>query len=130
MKLTYRGVAYDSNSPVVALNNSHPTTTNLRFRGNFYSTNLPVDALEIDNAPAQVAEPVVAEPVVMASQDRARALMVNHHRMVKKRQQVMLTRLASTIGLSSENTNYWNHIQGKVHPSFWATYGRSHVGVS
>jgi hypothetical protein len=34
-------------------------------------------------------------------------------------------------GMTAEDAGrYWNHIQGKVHPSFWATYDRSHAASS
>jgi hypothetical protein len=56
--------------------------------------------------------------------------MLNRHRSVKRRQQSMLSRLATEAGLPEEAAKYWNHIQGKVHPSFWATYGRSGASAS
>ena len=56
--------------------------------------------------------------------------MMNRHRSVKQRQQSMLGRLAIETGLPVEAAQYWNHIQGKVHPSFWATYSRSGAAAS
>jgi hypothetical protein len=57
--------------------------------------------------------------------------MMNHHRSVKRREQSMLTRLDGEVGLPvSAATGFWNHIQGKVHPSFWSTYDRSHIAMS
>jgi len=34
------------------------------------------------------------------------------------------------VGLDADVTQYWNHIQGKVHPSFWSTYDRSGAASS
>lgn len=148
MQLNYRGINYETNSPVVPLSNSNPADATLKYRGNNYGTNLPVIAqAEVDAAEATLqyrgnalnaALPVIgqaglveAAPVTTVSGDRARALMMNHHRQVKQRQQVMLSRLATSIGLDvNETAKYWNHIQGKVHPSFWATYDRSRVANS
>lgn len=148
MQLNYRGINYETNSPVVQMNNSNPADTTLKYRGNTYGTNLPVIAeAEVEAAEATLQYrgnalnavlPVIDQsgvvgtaPVAAVPGDRARALMMNRHRQVKQRQQVMLTRLATSIGLNAnEAAQYWNHIQGKVHPSFWATYGRSHVANS
>ncbi|NJO48958.1 MAG: hypothetical protein HC840_05150 [Leptolyngbyaceae cyanobacterium RM2_2_4] len=71
-------------------------------------------------------------PAAAAStEDRARSLMMGHHRLIKQRQQVMLSRLAAEVGLTAADaSHYWNHIQGKVHPGFSATYDRSHVALS
>lgn len=124
-QLNYRGIQYEANSPVVNLCNSNPADATLKYRGISYTTNLPVDAAT--EAPIEA----VSVPVAAVFTDRARVLMMNHHRQVKQRQQVMLTRLANSIGLDTNQSNqYWNHIQGKVHPSFWATYDRSHVASS
>jgi len=64
----------------------------------------------------------------MAAEQQARALMMRHHRFVKKRQQAMLGRTASEIGMDA--TRYWNHIQGKPHPTFRKSYDRSSVASS
>lgn len=67
----------------------------------------------------------------MNTQEQARALMINHHQLIKNRQQSMLTRSAAEVGMSPEEAgNYWNHIQGKPHPSFSATYDRSGASFS
>ncbi len=142
MKLTYRGQSYDYNPPAVATSDAPsvgkyrgldvrfrnpvkpvviPQTLNLKYRGAAYQTG--------ETAPAADASaPVAAQ--ASHSEDRARSLMMGHHRNVKRRQQVMLSRLASEIGLKADVTQYWNHIQGKVHPSFWAMYDRSHATLS
>lgn len=49
MQLNYRGIKYDLNAPVLGLRNSGPTSTNLKYRGNLYATNLPLDAAAADN---------------------------------------------------------------------------------
>lgn len=64
----------------------------------------------------------------MSTQEQARALMMRHHHMIKNREQSMLSRTAAEIGL--EDVDYWNHIQGKPHPSFRATYDRSSATMS
>ena len=66
----------------------------------------------------------------MSAQEQARALMMRHHHMIKNRQQSMLSRAASEVGMSTEDANFWNHIQGKPHPSFRASYDRSHASLS
>lgn len=66
----------------------------------------------------------------MSTQDQARALMMRHHHAIKNRQQSMLSRTAAEVGLPAEAANYWNHIQGKAHPSFRATYDRSQSSLS
>jgi len=132
MQLNYRGVNYESNSPILGVRNSNPADATLTYRGNDYDTNLPVAARTeaVEVIEFSLTEPVSAS-VATSSNDRARALMMNHHRQVKQRQQVMLARLATSIGLNAnETTQYWNHIQGKVHPSFWATYDRSRAASS
>ncbi|WOB44377.1 DUF4278 domain-containing protein [Thermoleptolyngbya oregonensis NK1-22] len=129
MKLTYRGVTYNYDPQPLNLSNSHPTTTELKFRGNEYRTNQPVatDAVATVPAAAPVAQP--AAPVSI--EERARELMMNHHKLVKRRQQAMLTRLAANVGLDAGTTSqYWGHIQGKVQPGFWDSYDRSHASIS
>lgn len=64
----------------------------------------------------------------MSTQEQARALMMRHHHLIKNREQSMLSRTAAEIGL--EGVDYWNHIQGKPHPSFRATYDRSSATMS
>ena len=66
----------------------------------------------------------------MSTQDQARALMMRHHHLIKNREQCMLSRAAAEIGMPAETAHYWNHIQGKPHPSFRATYDRSGASLS
>lgn len=146
MKLTYRGVQYDYTPPAVAMkttaevgkyrgvdirfrtvqrNPVQQPTLDLVYRGVAYQTGEAVPA-----STATVASPVAsATPTTV--EGKARTMLLGHHRSVKRRQQAMLTRLATEVGLDvGDATQYWNHIQGKVHPSFWATYDRSHAACS
>lgn len=140
MQLTYRGVAYEYTPPAVETKEGelagryrgldwkfcNPTKTyvqqpnlDLMYRGVAYRT-------ETEAATAQAVPPAVS-PVI----DRSRELMMHHQRSIKTRQQAMLTRLASQVGLPSKDASqYWNRIQGKVHPSFRMTYDRSAAAMS
>ncbi|PSN10060.1 hypothetical protein C7293_29460 [filamentous cyanobacterium CCT1] len=156
MKLTYRGVSYDYTPPTVQSDITDDAgkfrgvdirfrtvkkapvqqpTLDLVYRGVAYQTGTPEMAPVAEVAP--VVEVVTVEapaaPVAAATfntEDRARMSMMNRHRSVKQRQQSMLARLATEAGLPEEAAHYWNHIQGKVHPSFWATYSRSGAAAS
>lgn len=64
----------------------------------------------------------------MSTQDRARALMMRHHQMVKNRQQSMLSRASAELGLT--DGEYQNRIQGKFPADFGADYDRSNSSVS
>lgn len=64
----------------------------------------------------------------MSTQEQARALMMRHHHLIKNRQQSMLNRTAAEVGL--EGADHWNHIQGKIHPSFRASYDRTSATMS
>ncbi|MEY3297583.1 MAG: hypothetical protein RLZZ597_843 [Cyanobacteriota bacterium] len=149
MKLTYRGVSYEYTPPTTSMKavdevgkfrgvdirfrtvTKAPVqqpTLDLMYRGVAYNTGAPVVATPVV---APVTVPVAA-PVatVISTEDKARMMMLNRHRSVKQRQQSMLARLATEAGLPADAARYWNHIQGKVHPSFWATYGRSGAAAS
>jgi Domain of unknown function (DUF4278) len=160
MKLTYRGVSYDYNPPVVESNLTDEVgkfrgvdirfrtvkkavvqqpTLDLVYRGVAYQTSTPEAAPVVEAAPVAAASTVaaIAAPsaapalaTALSTEDKARMSMMNRHRSVKQRQQSMLARLATEAGLPAEAAQYWNHIQGKVHPSFWATYSRSGAAAS
>ena len=66
----------------------------------------------------------------MSAEQQARALMMRHHHIIKNRQQSMLGRAAAEVGMPAEAAEYWNHIQGKAHPSFRASYDRSNASLS
>ncbi|MFM7220217.1 MAG: DUF4278 domain-containing protein [Nodosilinea sp.] len=150
MKLTYRGVSYDYTPPTVEFTPSNEVgkfrgldirfralkkapvqqpTLDLVYRGVAYSTHpaQPSVSQAVMAAPTPVQ---TVEAGLVKTEARARLMMMNRHRSVKQRQQSMLTRLAAEAGLATGASAYWNHIQGKVHPSFWATYSRSAAAVS
>ena len=64
----------------------------------------------------------------MFTELQARFLMVRHQHLVKNRQQSMLNRVVSEVGL--ESSDYWGHIQGKVQPTFRKNYERSRASLS
>ncbi|MCL6433709.1 MAG: DUF4278 domain-containing protein [Leptolyngbyaceae cyanobacterium HOT.MB2.61] len=143
MKLTYRGVSYESTQkpafvPAVDLRyrgasyrlNQVAKNDNLnailKYRGTAYSLRPTVQAVDV--APA--VAPAVSTASPLSVEEQARLLTLSHHRAVKNRQQSMLRRSAAEAGLSANIANYWNHIQGKIHPSFWMSYDRSHTALS
>ena len=65
----------------------------------------------------------------MSTEQKARALMNSHHHRVKHRQQSMLNRAASEIGVDVDN-QYWSNIQGKPNSGFRKTYDRSNASLS
>ena len=110
MKLSYRGVQYDYNPPVVETtedvvggkyrgldwrfrNMKKPPVlqprVNLTYRGVRYQNGVtPVtNGTERTNTSA------------LSTQDKARSLMLNSQRVIKNRQQTMLYRLAAEVGL-------------------------------
>lgn len=156
MKLTYRGVSYDYTPPAVEFSDGHTAgkyrgldirfrnpvkdpvqqpTLDLVYRGVAHQTHSASTTPTVETA-APVAAPVApiaqpVAPVTISIDDRARSMMMQHHRSIKQRQQAMLSRLDAEVGLTARDaTHYWNHIQGKVHPGFWATYDRSHAALS
>ena len=152
MKLTYRGISYDYTPPAVQANSTEEvgkfrgvdirfrtvkkapvqqSTLDLVYRGVPYQSGTPevVAPVAISPAPVTVATETPSTEA-LSTEDKARLRMMNSHRSVKQRQQSMLSRLATEAGLPSEAAHYWNHIQGKVHPSFWATYSRSGAAAS
>lgn len=148
MKLTYRGINYDYSPPVVRYGNSagvgkyrgatYPrqnlketpvpqVSADLTYRGVAYHTGeSPTDTSQSQRE--DQPETVGADWVSVA--EEARWLMMDHHRIIKHRQQSMLGRTTSEIHLKVDPSKYWNHIQGKVHPSFRMTYERSHSAMS
>ena len=149
MKLTYRGVQYDYNPPIVEMHDTsemgkyrgvdirfrttkktpvHQSTLDLLYRGAAYRTGETVaNTPDVEITPTSFAD----APAVLTTVDlKARTALIGHHRNVKRRQQAMLIRLASDVGLTADVTQYWNRIQGKVHPSFWTTYDRSQSATS
>lgn len=141
MNLTYRGIEYNYKPSVIdvrmgevigtyrgqAVNFHHlinppvlQPKVNLTYRGVNYSNQ--------DNVPVTVTELKSEVLPNLCFDTKARGLMVNRTKDIKKRQRVMLTRLASEIGLNA--SEYWTHIQGKVQPSFRIMYDRACTTMS
>ena len=114
MKLSYRGVSYEYNPPVVETtlgevggkyrgldwrfrNMKKPPIlqprVDLTYRGVRYSHG---------SAPATPSTESAKIPV-LSTQDKARSLMLNHLRALKNRQQSMLNRAAAQVGLVAQN---------------------------
>ncbi|MBD0269919.1 MAG: DUF4278 domain-containing protein [Cyanobacteria bacterium Co-bin8] len=151
MQLSYRGVKYEYTPPVVAAESTDEVGkfrgVDIRFRtiakAPVQQSNLDLMYRGVGYRTGETAAPVV-EPVTVSAEiaapaapaatptteDRARMMLINHHRVVKRRQQSMLSRIATEAGMPADASRYWNHIQGKVHPSFWATYDRGHAAAS
>jgi hypothetical protein len=121
--LRYRGATYEA-QPAVN-HQSIPTGVTLKYRGVAYAAAPEVEA-QVETKASTAVQPVATISV----EERARELVQNHHRVTKQRQQVILNRNAHEAGINTDLSGYWNHIQGKVNPSFWATYDRSHVALS
>lgn len=147
MKLCYRGVSYEYTPPTlnITLGEVVGKYRGLDVRQRSLAT-IPIEQpsfeLQYRGVPytsgskLAAQQPVLATssaPVVLPSLDttaKARTLMVKQSRGIKKRQQAMLSRLAMEVGLGSNVANYWNRIQGKIHPTFRMNYDRSHVAFS
>ncbi len=144
MTLTYRGVAYEYNPPVVETVAEESVgkyrgldwrfrnlkkapvqqaTLDLKYRGVAYQPQ-PVAESE------PVVKPAVTAVTVPDVQDLARSRMLKQNQVIKNRQQVLLSRSAAEIGLTADISQYWNHIQGQIHPTFRRNYERSHVALS
>ncbi|WP_071518178.1 DUF4278 domain-containing protein [Geitlerinema sp. PCC 9228] len=150
MKLNYRGIEYDYNpTPVDTVDTGargkyrgldwrfrnpkktpvYQTTLQLKYRGIPYGNGNSNEAA----APAPTTQPAVepAEVAISTVQEKARALMYKGNQVIKKRQQAMLSRSIHDVGMDeAEVGDYWNRIQGKVHPTFRVTYGPSRIAHS
>ncbi|PSB30660.1 DUF4278 domain-containing protein [Stenomitos frigidus] len=128
--LTYRGSAYaiKPSTQTVSANAGVSAGTALTYRGQSYTVQPTAQALPQATA-IQPAAVNSAKAPVFSIQDQARALTMNHHRAMKKRQQVMLVRSAAEVGMSS-TASHWERLQETFNPVFQATYDRSHVGMS
>ncbi len=141
MKLSYRGVSYDYEPLVVETtageaggkyrgrdwrfrNLKKPPvlqpTVNLTYRGVKYNQSGTITAGTVELEKTQT----------VSTEHKARSLMVNHTRAIKNRQQAMLSRSAEEIGSPAKVSQYWSRIQGKIHPSFRATYHRYGAAMS
>ncbi|MGE5660099.1 MAG: DUF4278 domain-containing protein [Actinomycetota bacterium] len=125
MKLTYRGVTYEYNPPQVETVEGGVTgkyrgldwrfrnlkkppvlqpTVNLKYRGVTYN-HRPTSPTASEAASVQ-PNWMVAQSVA----EQARSLMLNRDRSLKKRQQSMLSRLASEVGLEVNPSIHYNQV--------------------
>jgi len=149
MKLTYRGTSYNYNPPTVQYGDPIatgtyrgldirfrnpkkalvlPSTLHLKYRGaSVNSATQQVDQTTSVPTPAATAVAAVASSV----DNLARSLMLNETRQIKQRQQDMLSRLATEVGVSADDVaQHWSRVQGKLHPSFRSNYDRSSAAMS
>jgi hypothetical protein len=149
MKLSYRGVGYTFSPPTVTVS---PGKVGGRYRGLDWrfrhltrplvlSTNLDFLYRGVAYRP-KAAEAAAQEIPAVASEaattpgrshvldELARRLMAGHQRAIRIRQQAMLVRGTERVGLHTNVRNFWNRIQGKVHPTFRLTYDRTRVSMS
>ena len=61
----------------------------------------------------------------MNTNQKARALMIHHDKMIRNRQQSMLGRLAEEIGMDVNNTEYFENLKSAPLSSFARNYDRS-----
>lgn len=66
----------------------------------------------------------------MSAESQARSLMMRHHQFIKNRQQSMLGRTATEIGMDINGSEYWNPVQGKPNASARISYDRSRASLS
>jgi len=66
----------------------------------------------------------------MKTENQARRLMMRHHHAIKNRQQSMLGRVASEIGMDIDASQHCQGTQGKPNSSFRVTYDRSGASFS
>lgn len=129
--LTYRGAVYtvDPSAQDESASPSAPEGAVLTYRGFSYTVQ---PAAQPVPASVVAAEPVVneAKAPALSIQEQARTLTMNHHRAMKKRQQVMLVRSAAEVGIPATAATHWERIQETFNPVFQATYDRSHAALS
>ena len=114
--LKYRGVAYTSG--MTTQTTKMTMTTNTK-------------GLEAAPVTPQTPETTPAAAPAMSILERARALMIGRHQMVRRREQAMLVRLDEEVGLTAEDAaHYESHIQGKIRHNFWRSYDRSGAAMS
>ncbi len=136
-KLSYRGVSH-THSPTAAT--VSPGKVGGRYRGLDWRfrhlTKPPVLSTNLDflyrgvASRSQAAESAAAPRRFHALDELARFLMAGHQRAIRIRQQAMLVRGTERVGLHTNVRNFWNRIQGKVHPTFRLDYDRTRVSLS
>jgi hypothetical protein len=152
MKLTYRGTTYDYTPPQVEMEPSaivgkyrglewrfrNPkrvpvleSNLDLMYRGVPYHSETPAIAPVADvTVSPSVVEPVTTTPIGVSVQNMARSLMLQHHRWIKNRQQSLLARSATEVGMDIDAAHYWSTIQGKPTAESGLSYDRSSVAMS
>lgn len=66
----------------------------------------------------------------MSTNQKARALMMRHDKMIRNRQQSMLGRVAEEIGMDVKNTEYYDNLKSAPLSSFTGNYDRSGSALS
>jgi hypothetical protein len=149
MELRYRGLTYEYNAPVVEMGEEKVGGTYRGLEWRFRNVKkAPVMQANLDlkyrglsyhvgneaKAPQAVPEVAPVTPVVAAVAsvaesvtEKARALMISRDRSIKTRQQAMLGRLATEVGLTADAGKCWSRIQGKIQPTFRVNY-EHHIG--
>lgn len=114
---------------------------NLKYRGVTYASGMAAQTQKRANEAAEGVEATLAMPqtpettLVTAPAtsilERARALMMGRHQMIRRREQAMLARLDEEVGLTAKDAaDYESHIQGKIRHNFWKSYDRSMSAMS
>jgi hypothetical protein len=147
MQLTYRGLTYDYRPPQVekpqelgltgsyrgldyrfrrtAAKNVIQPNVNLTYRGVTFNPANPVTPTDTAIAPVVEVAPQVS------FQERMRARLYQQTQAIKKRQQSLLLRLASEVGLDGEQASHHEGtIQGKVPANFRVDYASPGVAMS
>jgi hypothetical protein len=143
MKLTYRGVSYET--PEVPTADATPLGLSGKYRGLDYRFRRSQPAYVIPpnvtltyrgvafnpTRPEDLPETVQQAQPSPSVQERARNQLLRQTQAIKKRQQSLLIRLAEEIGLPGKQvSNYAGRIQGKVAANARASYARLGVAMS
>jgi hypothetical protein len=67
---------------------------------------------------------------IMNTTRQARALIIRHEKMMRNRQQSMLGRVASEIGMDVNNTEYYENLKSAPLSNFATNYDRSNSTLS
>ncbi len=148
MELTYRGIQHQSTPAAAQVS---PGNVGGKYRGlDWRFRHLRKPAVLQSNldliyrgahyaAPSVTLAPAAPETVVpdldqkipvFSVENQARIRMIGNQHGIKVRQQALLLRSVEEVGLDPSVSSHWERIQGKVHPSFRASYERSTVAMS
>ena len=143
MKLTYRGVSYET--PEIPTVDTTPLGLSGKYRGLDYrfrrsqpayvippNVTLTYRGVAFNPTPTEeVPETVQRVQPRLSVQARARNQLLRQTQAIKKRQQSLLVRLAEEIGLPGKQvSNYAGRIQGKVAANARESYARLGVAMS